>query len=149
MTLARRARSVSTAALLSVAVVAAGCVDLTKPPLQPAGPPSTPAPGPLEQPYAGSPLSGRWSMTGAAAGVGGLSFTVAERATGAVDGTWRVDYTACGCGPEGVVEAVVDPLEVVGRVVADEDGPTLRDGPNPVLECGEDLDRIESLASQF
>ena len=118
----RRARAVSTAILLAGVFAAPGCADLTRPPLEPAGPPSTPAtPAPVEPPYAGSPLSGRWVMNGAAVGVGGLAVTVSEGNGGAIEGSWRADFSACPCGTEGVVQAV-------GVPAVEVDGSRRRDG---------------------
>jgi len=54
-----------------------------------------------------------------------------------------------GAAAQGVMEAVVDPLEVVGRVIANEDGPVSGHGLNPRLERAEYLHRIEGRAGQL
>src|SRR5215213_6297923 len=50
---------------------------------------------------------------------------------------------------DGVMKAVIDPLEVVGRVITDEDTAPIRYREQPLFEVGEHLHRVKGLTGHF
>ena len=54
-----------------------------------------------------------------------------------------------GLPADGVVKAVIDPLKIVRRVIADEDAAPIRHREQPLLEVGEDLHRVKCPASNL